>query len=236
MTAKHLCLRFFCCLVLLVSFTACDLIFAPNDSTNETATSRLRFDTPAIGQKSTYIALRAKNYFNPDSIAFEYLTDTLVVEIVDQTDDFFVINEYLTPGSASRHGMGNESFPDSTFTYQIKVTGGTLRVMDIGNDYVQSRLFQFYNRTVPLNAIAAPEVDIRGWKTSFPYCECYNEGFTTNYEQLARRYDRLNVVMDDVDMQLDGVGHTFLYSKKYGLVRKTVVSWWTQEGQGWDLL
>ena len=61
-------------------------------------------------------------------------------------------------------------------------------------------------------------------------------GFVENFTLFGETYERLNVIVDDTAMQVDGPGQTFVYAEESGIVRSAGSSAWTGVGWGWDLL
>ena len=96
--------------------------------------------------------------------------------------------------------------------------------------------YQISKQGLPLVNIVTPKVEILGWKTSLNYCECRQTGYTENYTLFGKTYPRLNVLVENSSMAVDGNGETYVYSKSNGIVRFSTYSWWTQSGVGWDLL
>jgi hypothetical protein len=189
-----------------------------------------------VGQESRYLGFVGEEYRIRQNLRFEYSGDTLVVEVIADTDSGFVFKDYLTPGSASRRGEGPIIRPDSVYHYMVRIVDDILEVGPYESRYYSTRLFMYYYGTLPMNQIEGVKAEIISWVTSIPYCECYREGHVLKYRQLGNYYDRLNLLIDDQPMQIDANGHTFLYSKKWGFVRTSTASWWTQQGIGWDLL
>ena len=187
-----------------------------------------------VGQKSRYLFLTGVNYWDPSDANIEYHADTLVAEIIAEDSAGFLVKEYLTAGSAAHPGI---LFPDSVFHYYLDVEGTLLHVFPASDaNWYFSRLF--FNREMTLNLLdtGSEQTELTGWKTTLPYCECYREAWCEDCEVLGTTYDRLNIVIENTGMQVDGPGFTLAYAAAYGLARSTIVSWWTQSGSGWDLL
>ena len=89
---------------------------------------------------------------------------------------------------------------------------------------------------LPLKTIPAPQVEITGWKISFPSWSERYEGYTENYMLFERTYPYLNVIVENSAMALDANGETYIFSKPFGIVRASTYSWWTSTGYGWDLI
>jgi hypothetical protein len=125
---------------------------------------------------------------------------------------------------------------DSVYYYMVRIVDDKVELGPYEARFFSTRLFRDYWRAIPLGEIDGVEAEVINWITSIPYCECYTEGHVLDYEQFGTVYDRLNVIVDDRGMQVDGPGVTLLYSREAGFVRTSLASWWTQEGTGWDLL
>lgn len=201
------------------------------------SSDRIRFDQPAIGQTSRYLGLLGEDYFTADFDHYSYTDDTLVLEIVAKDNNGFKVRETLRSVGDVDPWMAGEQ--DSVYYYYFRVADDTLKVTPVGSaDYIRSRIFTYGAGTkgLGLKDIDNQQVEIKGWKTDLDYCECDREAYTLNYEQFGVSYDRLNVVVNNFFMAIDGPGETYVYSQKSGIVRFSQYGWWTQSGYGWDLL
>ncbi len=190
----------------------------------------------AVGQKSTYVLLEGRQYHN-DTILddFNYLPDTLVAEIIGKDENGFLVYEYLTEGSAESP-LPDHLTPDFSFQYYLKAEGDYLYFFDLDDDnYLNSSLFWGWEDSLDLN-LFVQKVDIEGWKTTLPYCECEQMGYDPSFELFGITYEDMNISIRNKEMQADGPGTTYMYSRKYGMVRSSQYSWWSQTGHGWDLL
>lgn len=200
------------------------------------ASTRIRFDLPAVGQVSKFIGLSGEEYFSSNNALFEYSDDTLRLEIVAKDANGYKVKESLHYNGAVQEYLDWDK--DSVYFYYLQISNDTLRAVPAGTLYIQSRLFGFQitEHGIPLKKILSPKVEIDGWKTSFNYCECYRTAYTENYTLFGKLYERLNVVVENSPMALDGSGETYVYDKSSGIVRASTYGWWTQSGYGWDLL
>lgn len=195
----------------------------------------VRFDQPALGQRSLYLFFSCDHYGSPAQATQTYAPDTLQLLVVRREGDEFRLEESLTPGSASRHGATNVTDPESTYTYTLRVAGDSLRVQE----HTRSRIFSTWRgikSTYPLVPIAGPETHFAGWQPELPYHESLVTASVRDHTQQGQHYERLNLVMDNRGMQVDGPGCFFAYAQEQGLVRWAFYSWWTRAGHGWDLL
>ena len=190
----------------------------------------------AVGQKSAYVLLEGRQYFNNSVLDdFNYLPDTLIVEVVSEDENGFLIQESLTENSAPLPATFYLT-PDSSFQYYLKIDNNHLHFFDLDDDYgIKSTLFWQWKDSLDL-ATFSTEINIEGWKTTLSYCECAQMGYDPNYELFGTTYENLNISIRNTAMQLDGPGTTFMYSNVHGMVRSSQYSWWGQAGYGWDLL
>ena len=199
------------------------------------------------------IAFEGENYRADTSLTWAYTGDTVVVEI-DQLKglyNWFHVTERLTPGSpyfkSSRDRYLAPFYGKTESDYFIEARDDSLYfhfyIKNSQHSFI-SFLFGVYPDweilhdlpKLPLLKIEGTRADTLGWKTTLPYCECYQEGYLQNFQHISGEYLRLNIVIDDEAMRGDGPGITWIYSRAAGLVRTYVVNWWTQKCVGWDLL
>lgn len=198
---------------------------------------RIRFDSMAVGQKSKYLGLLGEEYFANNNI-FHYTTDTLIWEVVGQDANGFLIRESMKYVGSEPESPWFAYTKDQVFEFYLNFDNDTLRVTEPGKDFLSSRLvgYRTDDWRLPLNEFNSDYLQIEGWKTSLGYCSCRREAYTVDYEQLGATYPRLNVLVDNRAMAFDGNGETCIYSKRYGIVRFTLYSPWTQRGEAWNLL
>lgn len=181
-----------------------------------------------VGQESRYLGFVGENYRDADKTEFSYTGDTLIVEVVEQTSEGFVVEEYLSDGSVS------DTLAQKTkIVYLLNVENDQLTATSRTGRGSASALYRF---NLDLSDGAGDEVQLAGWKTTLSYCECNKEGFLTGQQVLGKTYDRLNMIQENLGMAVDGPGFTYIYSGDDGMVRQYTVSWWTNTGEGWDLL
>ena len=230
--------------ITLFIFNACtqlstDVPISPEQPISPTTTfneNPIMYCGLAVGQKSTYVLLEGRQYFNNAILDdFNYLPDTLVVEVISEDEHGFLVQESLTENSAPLP----EFFylePDSSYQYYLKIENNHLHFFDLDDSYgINSTLFWQWKDSLDLN-LFEQETDISGWKTSLGYCECDQTGYDPTFELFGTTYENLNISIRNTDMQLDGPGTTFIYSNIHGMVRSSHYGWWTQSGNGWDLL
>ena len=214
----------------------------PTGPTGPPAAGLIRFDSMAVGQISKYIGLTGEDYYTSNNDNYQYVDDTLVLEIVAQDANGFLVAESLHYVGDIYPWIGEH--PDSVYHYYLEVKDDTLKAKKVPSPsqwpYPDSRIFSFRTAMndggLPLAQITSPKVDILGWKTSLGYCECRREAYTEDYTLFGVDYPPLNVIVENSAMAFDGNGETYVYSKETGVVRFSTYGWWTQSGYGWDLL
>jgi hypothetical protein len=206
------------------------------DDGSDPAQGRIRFDDLAVGQQSRYAVLVGAEYGNPRESRFEYVDGVLLAEIVAEDDSGFRVREaFEVPVQQHEDGPLSALEPDVAYEYHLRVDGDDL-VVRVDDDQ-RSRLFpRSEERPLPLGDIATPRTEVSGWATARPYCECYEQAYVADGEIRGTTYDRLNVVIDDEWMQVDGPGFTKIYAADHGLVRSTTYDWWRRRGVGFDLI
>ena len=224
-------LQTFPAVLLTTLLLGCDsLSYPPNALSN-----RITFSEPAVGQKSLYLRFQGEDYRDPDNNKFDYVPDTLIVEIVDASAHTYTFLEYLTPGSVESPEFRSEHHPDSVF-YQVEIKGDSLHVRGIDQDFHSSSLFAFYPNPLPLQPIQENPASVRGWKTTRNGQDFFVHGYVSSFTLLGLYYRRLNLVIDDTPMAYDGPGVTLMYDRNNGVVRSFSVSAWTGAAGGWDYL
>jgi hypothetical protein len=222
-------------LLLGTVWTSCKKMDEPPTPEPENPYEQMDLSQMAVGQKSKYVILSANNYNNPDDNTFQYHNDTLVMEIIASDANGFKIKESLKYNESVISSL--DSHKDSIFYYYLQLDNDTIRAKPISGNWVESRFWVLYGQTtgLPVSAFSGPSVQILGWKTNLPYCECKKLGKIDSFTLFDENYTNLNLIRDDSDMALDGPGRTYVYDAKR-VVRFTLVSWWTQEGYGFDLV
>ncbi len=196
----------------------------------------IKFENLTVGQKSHYLGLWGEDYHTNNTNNFGYTDDTLQLRIVGLDAKGFKVEEtFIYTGNVLSWLTFDK---DSVYHYYLKILDDTLRINPSHGTYVNSRIFGYHTAKngLPLADIASPKIEISGWKTNLPYCECLRVGYTENYTLFGQTYPRLNVVVENSPMSFDGNGETYVFSKANGIVRFSTYSWWTQGGIGWDLI
>ncbi|MCC7246443.1 MAG: hypothetical protein IT269_12240 [Saprospiraceae bacterium] len=217
--------------------TACNKKDHSLDDPQPNNSGPIRFDHPFVGQQSKYLLLTGEDYYQPAAPNdFIYQSDTLQLTIVAQDVNGYIIEEKLLYNGSVTPWLASDK--DSIYHYAMKIENDSVKIKKLSGNYFRSRIFGYHPNYygLPLQSFTNQKTEIIGWKTDFSYCECYRTAYTENYTQFGINYNRLNVLIQNSPMQLDGPGETFVYEKQYGIVRASTYSWWTQSGIGWDLL
>lgn len=222
-------------LLLLINLMACDKQdLEENQGPQSNFTNHIQFESPQIGQKSTYLGFTAAGYGDPDRYDdFQYNGDTLKLEIVDQMGHNFIVHQQMT---------GN----NEEYTFQFYIDQEELVITDLDPDIYTIEPFLYWlgldgwglSDTMRLNLTTfTKEVSIKGWQIeASPENGNYALLHAEEVEILGNQFSNINIIVDNIPMQVDGSGKTYLYSKADGFVRTTTYSPWTLEGSGWDLL
>lgn len=188
-----------------------------------------------VGQKSRFLMLKGENFYEQGAYdQFEYLPDTLIVEIMAQNGADFTFKEYFTKGSVPVSYESYIMYDTNAVSYVARVQNDTFKTIFNTNQY--SRLFHFSNVSLPLAHINSNQTTIKGWKTTLPYTESYTAAYATDYKLFEKNWPFLNIIVDNRSMAFDGPGATYMYEADAGIARTSSYSWWTQSGYGFDYL
>ena len=200
-------------------------------------TTNVNFDKPKVGNFSHYVLLQGENIKDRENQNYEYINDTLRIEIMDIDDNRYLIEEKLTPGSASLNGENYVAFPAETISYYLSITDEMVSIQNL-HPRIKSRLFFMPEEIDGLQTETYSELEVKmeSWKTSLPFNTIFQLGYLEDFELLGKMYDHLNVVINNSPMKENRSGYTHVYSMKDGLVRSSNYSSQTSKGFGWDLL
>lgn len=199
-----------------------------------------------VGQTNSYVRYEGEKYYDTTShFDFSYTNDTIVMEIVAQDGSTFIVEESYTPGSEILTSEHSEYYKQK-LRYRLSIEDNKAVIeRDTANQYSTYFFYAFslndwgngeFKMEFDLSPITENETEIKGWKTTGGYCECYIEGFADDVVILGNEYGRCNVITNNVPMQVDGNGMTYVYNSERGFVRSFTYSWWTGGGHGFDLL
>jgi|JI102314A2RNA_FD_contig_31_4888597_length_1553_multi_3_in_0_out_0_3 hypothetical protein len=196
----------------------------------------VRFDAPAIGQRSYY------TYFTALSgEEFNYSGDTIVMAITGINSSGWELKEFLTKQSVSKTNKTEnhtwKAFADSIFVSSLNIQSDSIVVTRPAQFAYNTfslagkrNAFQFLPvpDSEPLNSECLP---------LFDYASTRWVEYSTNFSNLGTTYDRLNLHFDYRDMTTDGFGFMYVYSPSSGFVRLTWISFWNlNKVSGWDLV
>lgn len=212
-------------------FVACkDPNVGPDDNQNPIDDAGyIRFDSPAVGQKSSFIHFVANGYWEKTPMPISYTRDTIHWEITKQINKYtFEITERLS-GTYFGEDASNSA------PAVIKLTIATEGVILTTNNITSSPLLG--NRdTVELALNTTKEYTFKEWRIgdnseTSPYF-----GYVSNYMANDYSYDRLDIYSDFTPTNYDGVGLLFAYNPKYGMVRHYAMNPWLGDISGFDLI
>jgi len=200
-------------------------------------TTDVNFNNPKVGNFRHYVLLQGENIRDRENHNYEYLNDTLRIEIIDIDENGYLIEEKLTEGSASLNGENNVSFPSQIVSYYLTISDEMISIKNL-HPRVKSRLFFIPDEIEELQTAEYDELEIEmeSWKTNLPFNTTFQLAFLEDFELLGKMYEHLNGVINNSPMQNEMSGYTHVYSMKEGLVRSSNYSWHTSKGFGWDLL
>lgn len=210
----------------------------PIETISNEPKGKISFAYPKIGQQTKFVLFRGEDIKDNANFSFEYLQDTLVLTIVGQDDNGFVIQEKLTDGSISLHGQNNVGYADETTEYYMYYEDSEVKFKRKGERYF-NRVFFVAERAakgLSLLPIMMPELQTKGWKTTMPFDKQYHDAMVKEHEQQDKIYEDLNVVIDNRPMQDNLPGFTHIYNDVDGLVRSFEYSDYDGKGYGWEVL
>lgn len=199
------------------------------------------FSNPEIGQIS-YFAFHRGNQYKNDEVFDEYQYENVVIslEVIGEDENGFLMKEVIQKDSLATLTWYDNDLP---IQYYMKIDED-LKELRFYNpddeDKINSLLLHGTPITLSTETFTNQEVEVRGWKTSLPYCACDQTAFVTNYTQFGTTYDYLNVNIRVSPLgQADDYVYTYLYSAEDGLVRFTYfvnTGAPLSPGTGWDFL
>lgn len=198
--------------------------------------NRIHFSDMQVGQSSRYLLFEGESYGDPNNFNFTYFPDTLVLRIVDANPNGYLIEEKLTPGSASLNGANYILNPTAVYQNYWKIKQDTVFIVPSNSPSWPFSHFTEGPFALPLAQFTAPLVDIQGWKTTHEHAESYWTATDPSYDLFGASYPNLNILSDNEPMARDADGAGFAYSTANGIVKTAWYSSWTWTGVGWDLL
>jgi len=197
-----------------------------------------------VGQKSKYLLYRG-GLEGPwgSYLLFEYLPDTLVLEVVGENNGLFQVEEKITKGSAVfNEGFSKKyiKYPDSVYSYAISVSGNQFVVTSTNAQAFNcSRLFKFCSLQLNLTYTGLNENQIIGWLPTTWLAGGTRYASLPEYEQFGILYKNLNIYLKNEKVSVDGYGYSYIYSAEHGLVMTAFgynIHNGTDSSHGWALL
>jgi hypothetical protein len=204
-------------------------------------------DNLEVGQVNYYLRFEGEKYYdNSSNNLFSYTNDTLKIEVIEELDGGrFLVQENYTPGSEILEGENAEYYREVK-KYYMYLENENLVIERTTDDMYSTHLIYAFSLgewgsggekvEFPLSLFTEKETTIEGWKTTNEYIEAYGEYFAKDVTLLEHNFGTANVIVNNVPMQVDGNGMTYVYNRTYGFVRSFTYSWWTGGGSGWDLM
>ncbi len=199
----------------------------------------VRFDEPAIGQRSYYVSFRAYNDNTPGNVRYEYITDTLVLAITGKETVGWIVNEFITEGSTSRQSADDDTPLDSVYVTMLQIDADSIYIGNSSGESFYSNFFGIRGNSLfklPLSLVAEPS---KQNPTCSPFASRNADTmeYSINYTQLGQTYDHLNVYADNSMTATDGPALMYAYSASTGFVRMSAINPWVfDQATGWDLV
>ena len=200
----------------------------------------LRFDEPAIGQRSRFVFFEARADSNNLSPKYQYSPDTLVMAFTGKAGDNWIVSEFLTEGSLSRTHpeLGYlKPDPDTVYSTYLQTTSDSILFTKKSGHFEYSYALANAGLRLPKALTDAPATQNDDCQPFLGYSTYVWLEYALNYQRNGHNFDHLNLHFDYHEMAFDGFGYCFVYAPKYGFVRAAWVSAWTPDlARGWDLL
>ncbi|PKL80870.1 MAG: hypothetical protein CVV25_02835 [Ignavibacteriae bacterium HGW-Ignavibacteriae-4] len=215
-------------LMAVMIFTACK---DPNTGPGEPQEDAgfIQFESPAVGQKSSFVHFYAKGYWEATPSPISYTRDTIYWEITKQINRVtFEITERLS----------GDYFGDEANNQPLRII--TLfkdsdKVLLVTERTTSSPLLG-YKDTVSLPLGNAKNVPFMDWRVGEMNSTAAYDGYVSDYKVKGKEYDRLDVSSDFTPTHYDGMGLLFAYNSKYGMVRHYGMNPWLGDVSGFDLI
>jgi hypothetical protein len=198
----------------------------------------LRFDEPAIGQRSYFVSFRATNDFTTEEVQYEYVGDTLVLAITGKQSDYWILNEFITQGSSSRLSLEDDSVLDSVYVTTLRIDSDSVYFGDPSGKSYFSNFFGIPANSLFKLSLALVTESAKENPTCSPFLSRNADSmeFSLNYIQLGQTYVHLNVYGDNSMTATDGPALMYVYAPSYGFVRMSAINPWVSDrAAGWDL-
>lgn len=215
-------------LIAVLIFTACK---DPNTGPGEPQEDAgfIQFESPAVGQKSSFVHFYAKGYWEETPSTLTYTRDTIHWEITKQIDrNTYQITERLS----------GELFGDLATNRELRLLTLTKKdnsILITSGRSLSSPLVGYNNSLVLKlnNDIQYPFTD---WRIGEITSTAAYDGYVIDYKIKDKQYNKLDVYSDFTPTHRDGMGLLFAYNGKYGLVRYYGMNPWLGDVSGFDLI
>lgn len=231
-------------LVLCLTMVACQRDTIPILQPTE---ERINLEELRVGQVNFYLRFQGERYYDTTSHEdYRYLRDTLRVAVVDQDEKGrFLFEEQYTPGSESLTGE-EKPYIEEPRQYHLSIVEDSIIIQRLDPDHYHSYLIHSFSLgsfsvqsgriAFPLAAFESPETEIKGWRLAARFFESFQPFHLPTTEIRGTNFGASNAIVDNIPMQVDGNGMTYVYNRTHGFIRTITYSAWTGNGWGWDLL
>lgn len=212
-------------ILLLLCLVGCDSASPDPEDFEDTS---IDFSALEVGQESRYVSFEGGSTYDPENAVFEYINDTLIVEVIERNGNEFIFLETVLPGQSLR-------FWEDSLRYRVTVAEDFLAISSLDGERTRSNLFLIAD-PIPLTPLEENQAELEGIVLTTAVQDLEQSGFVLNHTQQGVYFGRLNFVVDASSIVFDGPAYTVVYNKKAGIVRAFSVSPWTGTGFGWDLV
>ena len=181
----------------------------------------ISFKDPAIGQRSSFIFYVATYAPSTGNVDFKYESDSLVIAITGKEFEKFIIKEFLSEGSYSRHNRTNSSWgsmADSILVSHLLLEEDSICISRRPGYFQPTFIFRTEQK-FPFQIASDAFPENQGGLPLFQITESRWLEYVKNFSRPGKTYDRLNVYFDYRDMRTVGIGHMHIYGQGDGLVR-----------------
>jgi len=184
---------------------------------------------PQIGQVARFERIQLSA---GDSLPTSF-RDTLLLEVLNVTNDFIEVEERLSDGSQSQVGTSSVSFPGHAFNYRLSAKPAGLSIQSIESDLLETRLFpsltdQSHSLSYRSSSMATTKLE--GLRVQTPY-------LPVNRSYRVGTTDRDLIATLNHEGRQDGLpGFTFVHDREIGLNFMLVESDLQGNASGWKLI
>ncbi len=189
------------------------------------------FDNLKVNQKLKFVLYIANTN---DVNDFKYQKDTLIWEVKSINNNSILIDEYLSQGSNSLSGNNLISHADETFGLIINKLDNDYLVSS--NDERKSSRILFNQNQFKLNKALSnsPIIKLDNWLPNASLES--SEGSIVDASIHSKKYDQLNIIIDNTSLKISNIGSYFIYSPKGLILRTLQYNTFNHTAYGWDML